>query len=220
MAKAAGTRRKERRASSDTREHVLDVAHDLFYWTGIRATGVDRVAAEAGIAPTALYRLFPSKDALVAAYVERAAGRYREWFDEATRADGRPAALRVVALFGALAERVKPEVCRGCPFIMAVTEFPEDEAECHRAAVRLKEWVRGRFRSLAAEVAAEAPHRHFEPASLADHLTLLFEGVYATVPTLGASGPARGARDFAAALVGVGPPSRRRGRARTHPDAL
>ena len=59
-------RSKARRSAEQTREHVLDVAYDLFYWHGIRATGVDRVAAEAGIAPTALYRLFPSKDALVA----------------------------------------------------------------------------------------------------------------------------------------------------------
>ena len=37
-------------------------AENLFYWHGITATGVDRIAAEAGIAPTTLYRLFRSKD--------------------------------------------------------------------------------------------------------------------------------------------------------------
>src|SRR5947207_2469520 len=102
---------KPRRPAAETREHVLDVAHELFYWTGIRATGVDKVAAEAGLAPTALYRLFPSKDALVAAYVERAEQRYREWFDGVTADDGRTAAERVVALFDALARQVRPEVC-------------------------------------------------------------------------------------------------------------
>ena len=60
------------RSSAQTREHVLAVANDLFYWHGIRATGVDRVAAEAGVAPTTLYRLFASKDDLIAAYIERA----------------------------------------------------------------------------------------------------------------------------------------------------
>ena len=40
------------RRAAETREHVLEVAHELFYWNGIRATGVDRVAAEAGVAPT------------------------------------------------------------------------------------------------------------------------------------------------------------------------
>ncbi|WP_433606488.1 hypothetical protein ACQP2P_30180 [Dactylosporangium sp. CA-139114] len=33
-----------RRSGSETREHLLQAAHDLFYWRGIRATGVDMVA--------------------------------------------------------------------------------------------------------------------------------------------------------------------------------
>src|SRR5690242_11999150 len=69
------------RSSAETREHVLGVAHELFYWHGIRATGVDRVAVAAGVAPTTLYRLFASKDDLIGAYIERADGLYREWFD-------------------------------------------------------------------------------------------------------------------------------------------
>src|SRR5262249_13187873 len=65
--KAAGcmlqrVKRRRRRSSAEMREHVLDVTHPLFYWEGIRAVGVDRIADEAGIAPTTLYRLFESKD--------------------------------------------------------------------------------------------------------------------------------------------------------------
>jgi AcrR family transcriptional regulator len=191
-----------RRSAEESREHVLDIAHELFYWIGIRATGVDRVAADAGIAPTALYRLFPSKDALVGAYVERAERRYRAWFDEPIRADGRPAAERVVALFEALTEQVQPARCRGCPFSMAITEFPDVDVEGHRAAVRLKKWVRSRLRRLVNELAAERPRQNLDPAALADHLMLLFEGVYATVQSLGAEGPAKRARKLAASLVG------------------
>ena len=73
---------------------MLGVAHELFYWHGIRATGVDRVAAEAGVAPTTLYRLFASKDDLVAAYIERAGLLYREWFDAAAARAGRIRARR------------------------------------------------------------------------------------------------------------------------------
>lgn len=193
---------KRRRPSAETREHVLDVAHELFYWTGIRATGVDRVAAEAGVAPTALYRLFPSKDALVAAYIERAEQRYQEWFDAVTREDGRTPSERIVALFEALAERTRPEVCRGCPFLMALTEFPDEELEAHQRSVRLKEWVRDRLRRLAKEHAASCSSR-IEAGLLADHLTLLFEGAYATVQALGAGGPAKRARQLVASLVGL-----------------
>jgi AcrR family transcriptional regulator len=203
----AGKGKSRRRNAEATREHVLDVAHALFYWTGIRATGVDRVAAEAGIAPTALYRLFPSKDALVTAYLERTEQRYHDWFERATHADGRSAAERIVALFGELSQQVQPEVCRGCPFAMAVTEFPDATLDAHQLAIRLKRWVRMRMRRLAAELAAERAGNPFDVAEVADHLTLLFEGVYATVPTLGANGPAKRARALVAALVAPSRPS-------------
>lgn len=193
---------KPRRPAAETRGHVLDVAHELFYWNGIRATGIDRVAAEAGVAPTALYRLFPSKDALVAAYIERAEQRYHEWFDGVTKEDGRPPAVRIVALFEALAERTRSEVCRGCPFSMALTEFPDAEVEAHQSSVRLKVWVRSRLRRLAKEHAASCSSK-IDGSLLADHLTLLFEGSYATVQALGADGPAKRARQLVAGLVGL-----------------
>ena len=66
------------RSAAATREHVLAVASELFYWNGIRATGIDRVAAEAGVAPTTLYRVFASKDDLIGAYIERADRLYRD----------------------------------------------------------------------------------------------------------------------------------------------
>lgn len=193
--------KKTRRSAAETREHVLDVAERLFYWHGIRATGVDSVAAEAGVAPTALYRLFPSKELLVAAYVERTDQRYRQWFTHAIRVEGRPASRRIVALFEALAEQVEPDKCRGCPFLMTLTEFPDAEVEGHRGAVRLKRWVRSSFRRLANEHAAERVERRVDPAALADHLMLLFEGVYATVPALGAGGPAKRVQELVAALL-------------------
>jgi AcrR family transcriptional regulator len=201
MADTASKLPKVRRTAEQTREHVLDVAHELFYWMGIRATGVDRVAAEAGIAPTALYRVFPSKDALVAAYVKRTERRYREWFEAATRADGRSPVERILALFDALARQVQPERCRGCPFMMTLTEFPDSALEAHQSAVRLKKWVRARIRRLVDEVCSARPRKGIDAAALADHLTLLFEGVYATVQALGVEGPARRARDLVARLI-------------------
>jgi AcrR family transcriptional regulator len=183
-----------RRSSAETREHVLQVAHDLFYWQGIRAVGVDRIAAEAGVAPTTLYRLFASKDDLVAAYVERADLGYREWFDAATR-DGTPRE-RIVSLFDALVVQTQPDRCRGCPFQMALTEFPDPEVPAHRNAAANKAWVRRRLGELTAELAGVP-----DPEALADRLALLMEGVYASVQALGSNGPARDARGFAEAIL-------------------
>lgn len=192
-------RATERRSAAQTREHVLQVTHDLFYWQGIRAVGVDRIAAEAGIAPTTLYRLFASKDDLIAAYIERAEQGYHEWFTEATMADGRGPRERILALFDALIAQIQPEFCRACPFLMALTEFPDTELASHQHSVALKAWVRDRFGELAHELAQASPVD--DPEVLADRLTLVLEGAYASVQALGVDGPAGHARAFAEAIL-------------------
>ena len=49
------------------RERILATAGELFYREGIRAIGVDTVVERSGVSKTTLYRLFESKDALIAA---------------------------------------------------------------------------------------------------------------------------------------------------------
>lgn len=190
-----------RRSAKQTREHVLEVAHQLFYWRGIRATGVDLLAAESGVAATTLYRLFPGKDNLVAAYLLRAAEHYREWFDAAAAAGGTSPPDRILAVFDALTEQTRPEQCRGCPFLMALAEFPEPEHPARLAAIEVKDWVRRRWGELAEAFVAsrDAPSRAAE--DLADHLALLMEGVYASTQAHGHLGPARRARSLVAALL-------------------
>jgi AcrR family transcriptional regulator len=190
-----GTDHRPRRTAAETREHVLAVAHELFYWHGIRATGVDAVAAAAQVAPTTLYRLFASKDDLVAAYIERADGLYREWMTAATAPDVGPPRERILALFDALDEQVQPQHCRGCPFLMALAEFPDPLLPAHAHAVATKAWVHRRLGELTEALAVS------DPAALADQLAVVMEGVYASAQALGADGPARRARAIAETLI-------------------
>jgi AcrR family transcriptional regulator len=180
-----------RRTAKETREHILAVTHDLFYWHSIKGTGVDTIAKEAGVAPTTLYRLFASKDDLVAAYIERASGFYKQWFLDAT-AEGEPAD-RIRSLFDALIVQVQPDQCRGCPFLMAMAELPDASIKAHALAVETKAWVRERIRELTAHLSTQD--------TLADQIVLVMEGVYASVQALGADGPARQARGLVEALL-------------------
>ena len=52
------------------RQRILDTASEMFYREGVRAVGIDAIIARSGVAKMSLYRNFPSKDALVAAWLE------------------------------------------------------------------------------------------------------------------------------------------------------
>jgi AcrR family transcriptional regulator len=188
-----------RRSAADTRAHVLATAHRLFYWEGIHSTGVDKIAADAGVASTTLYRLFASKDDLVAAYVSSNAEPYKTWMTEATRPALGPPRQRILALFDALAEQTQPEHCRGCPFLMTLAEFPDPNHPAHVEAVATKAWVREHLRRLTNELAAELPVA--DPDALADQLVIVVEGVYASVQALGVNGPATQAHTIITTLL-------------------
>ncbi|GAA1535847.1 hypothetical protein GCM10009827_062780 [Dactylosporangium maewongense] len=188
-----------RRSGSETREHLLQVAHDLFYWRGIRATGVDMVASEAGVAPTTLYRLFGSKDGLVDAYVDHVDQGYRAWFTAATEPGEQPPRQQILDLFDKIFESLQPDTCRGCAFLIAIGEFPDEDVPAHRRAVATKTWVRERLHGLVRHLAEVEPVD--DPDALADRLALIAEGMNASVQALGIDGPVRQARAMAELLL-------------------
>ncbi|BAN25161.1 transcriptional regulator TetR family [Caballeronia insecticola] len=97
---------------------ILHTAHDLFYRDGIRATGIDRVIAESGVAKKTFYRYFPSKDALIVAFLDYRHEVWITWFREALQRHGG----RLPALVPALAEWFGADAYRGCAFINSVVE--------------------------------------------------------------------------------------------------
>jgi AcrR family transcriptional regulator len=190
--------RPARRSSAETRERVLGVVGELFYTDGIRATGIDRVAAAAGVAPTTLYRLYASKDDLVAAYLDSGREQYLIWLDRALTSAGTPAE-RLLAAFDEQAAEAAADGFRGCPFLMALAEFPDPAHPAHVTAVRTKAEVRDRLRAVAGEVAGA------DPEALTDQLLLVMEGVYAIIQAFGRPGPADQARAVAELILSAAP---------------
>lgn len=190
---------RRRRPAAETRRQILDAAENLFYWHGITATGVDRVAAEAGVAPTTLYRAFRSKDELVAAYVDRYATGYQGWIEGLTSDLRLSARDRILALVDALVDNTGPGTFRGCPFLMVLAEYPDPTSAAHASAQAVKAWVRARLRNLAGELPGRTA---LEADAIADRLALVIEGLYASTAALGTEGPARRARELAVLILG------------------
>ncbi len=104
------------------RERILLTAHDLFYRDGIRATGVDRIIAESGVAKLTFYRHFPSKDDLVRAFLDYRHDRWMAWFVDALGRHGAHGGRGLQALADALEEWFRSPSFRGCAFINSVVE--------------------------------------------------------------------------------------------------
>ena len=151
------------------RDRILDTAAALFYQHGVRGVGVDTVVARSGVAKATLYHHFPSKDALVLAYLDRADEAWRGKLTDSARAAGADPAAQLVGAFDALRVACGRDGYRGCAFINTAAESVPGSA-VHTATVRHKQTVRSWFADLAGQAGAA------DPAGLAVALGVLLDG--------------------------------------------
>src|SRR5258707_10461617 len=137
----------------DMKERILETADRLFYLQGIRAIGVDTIAAEIGISKRTLYNHFPSKDALIAAYLER---RFVQ-----PRASDKPPAEQILGTFDSLERRFSAKNFRGCPFVNAGAPLGPKDRAGKKIAIAFKEsrrlWVRDLLTELGVKDAGALP---------------------------------------------------------------
>jgi len=107
------------------RQRILLTAYKLFYQDGIRATGVDRVIAQASVTKATFYRHFPSKNDLITAFLDYRHLRWMEWFTETLEKYGND----LPALVPTLAEWFMDVDFRGCAFINSVGELGQGMPE-------------------------------------------------------------------------------------------
>ncbi|MDP3877021.1 MAG: TetR/AcrR family transcriptional regulator [Methylobacter sp.] len=105
------------------RDRILLTAHDLFYRDGIRATGVDKIIAEAGVTKVTFYRHFPSKNDLIRAFLDYRHQRWMNWFKEALARHGAQSGGGLTPLVPTLTEWFENPIYRGCAFINSVSEL-------------------------------------------------------------------------------------------------
>ena len=187
-----GTPGSKRRPPDQARSSLLAAADRLFYEQGVRAVGVDAVAEAAGVTKRTLYYHFPTKEALVAAYLE---GR-----DDATRLSVEKHAGghvlpgdRVLAMFEFLESWFKTSAYRGCPFNNVVAEQIGGDAALiarrHKAA--MAGWLSDQVKLGGA----------VEPQELGAELLVLIDGALNGAQVFGTAAPARAARKAAQILL-------------------
>ena len=180
---------------ASARKRIFDTASELFYRRGIRAVGVETIAAEADTTKMSLYRNFPSKDVLVAEWLrDHDATFWREWEAMASEHLEDPR-KQLKAAFALLAKHVADPKARGCPMANVAMELAEKDHPARKVIEAHKAKLRNRLAAICGEVKAR------DPGLLADQLFLLMEGAQVTSQTLGVRGPARNVARAAEMLI-------------------
>ena len=168
-------------------ERILETADRLFYGQGLRAVGVDTIAAEIGISKRTLYNHFPSKDALIVAYLERRL--------KPVPLSEAPPALQILGDFERLERAFAGRGFRGCAFVNAVAELKDPTHAANGIALSFKEQRRLWFRELLVRLGVP------DPDGLATQLMLLVDGAIAATLVRNDPTMARAAREAARVLL-------------------
>jgi AcrR family transcriptional regulator len=151
-------------------EKLLDAVDDVVFSRGIESTPVDVVLARAGVSAATLYRGFRSKEALIAAALERRHERWRQVWDDAIAAASDDE-QRLLAIFDAVdAYADRPDGARWCAFLGAAAEYANPPAEIAAAIERDTDHMRRTLRDLARRLPCDAPD------DLAESILLVLTG--------------------------------------------
>ena len=157
-----------------TEQRLLDAAEELFFTRGIAATPVDAVLERAGVSTATLYRGYATKEALVAAALER---RQRDWLATWDRAIERAPddRGRLLAVFDALDEyRSRPAGSRWCAFLGTASEHADAPPELAEVLAAESASLRSRLTARARPLVGDD-----RATTVADELTLVVTGALA-----------------------------------------
>src|SRR3954454_7207291 len=186
---------ERKQENSEARQRILEAADRLFYRHGIRAVGIDRIIAEAGVAKMSLYKHFSSKDDLILAVLKYREEGVLEFFRSSMERHGKKARNPLRAFFAALKDLFESPGFRGCPFQNAAVELA-DPAHPGTEFVRghkhrFSEFLRGMVEQTVGTAAAK----------VAPAVNILVEGAIISAVIQGSPAAADVARDAALKLV-------------------
>jgi AcrR family transcriptional regulator len=136
--------------ATGARTRILDAAYDLFSRRGVRGVGIDAVIAKSGVSRMTMYRHFPSKEALVLAYLEQ---REQQWTCEWLQTDvcrrAEDPADRLLAIFDVFDAWFRTPTFEGCAFVNVMLETADDRDPIYDACNIYLANIRGFLQELA-----------------------------------------------------------------------
>lgn len=174
---------------------LLGATSELTYEHGITGTGVDAIAARAGVTKRTLYQHFGSKDRLVAeALSDRSRRALLGLETNARRRSEETGDLVILALFDVIENALRTKTKAGCAFINASLEINRPGHPVHAAALA---HLRAR-EGLVHQFLVEAG---IDDTDLTAQVVLLVDGAYAVGGSRRDPSAARHAKAAVAALL-------------------
>ncbi|GAB4198236.1 MAG: TetR/AcrR family transcriptional regulator [Wenzhouxiangellaceae bacterium] len=177
------------------REHLINVAIELFSEHGFHATGIDRILETAGVSKKTLYNHFRSKDELILAALRHYDGLSRNHFMAQVKKSADTPRGRLLAIFEVSRDWFMQNNFYGCIFINAVGEYAEEGNAIRQVCREYKRMMREFILELCQQ--AELAN----PEELAKELALLLEGAIVTAQVSGNADAAETAQRAAAVLI-------------------
>ena len=146
-----------RTGHSEPVDRILATAYELFSSRGVRDVGINELIERSGVAKSTFYRHFPSKDALVLAFL---ALRDQVWtvdliVSEARRRGTTPEG-RLLAIFDVFGDWFQRDDFEACTFINVLLEMGP-EHPLGEASIGYLARIRGHIQALAEEAGLERP---------------------------------------------------------------
>jgi AcrR family transcriptional regulator len=186
---------RETKGGRGARERILRAAVQQFAREGIHATGIAKLTEVAHVSTRTFYQHFPSKEALVSAYVQRVESDSDGpiGVEAVLERSDLSARERLLELF---ADSPPPgTVVRGCPLHNTAVETAGTMPE----AAALVERHKREFTARLVKTTAEAGAR--DPETLGRQLAVLFEGARALSTSLNDRQPYQDVRELAETLI-------------------
>jgi len=174
------------------RTRVLDAAAGLFYARGVHTVGMDDIRDASGVSLKRLYQLFPNKERLVTAYLQRRDVWWRGRLAAHVAGCAEPRE-RPLAVFDWMDGWFHEPDYRGCAWINCYGELGATSDPVAAEARAHKEGFREFLRGLAVDAGLNV--------EVGDHLLLLAEGAIVTSALTGDLDAALKARAAAAKLL-------------------
>ncbi len=165
------------------KEHLLNIAFELFNSGGFVNVGIDKIIEVSGVSKATLYKHFESKEDLILEILKR---KSKNWIQSLelqitkSKSDypNKPLHYHIYSLVDLYEQRIKKPDFYGCNFIKAGTEFVEKKEPIHTFAIEHKKKVELIFLNLLEGV------ERSKAKTLARQILLILDGALVSAAVL------------------------------------